>query len=158
MLEKLSLYETKTVSGRRRQHYTDMLLSFLFLTRSVLQKLYVIATDRDAQRYRVLKIDRTPAVRPAASSEGSTPDDAEEFGLSITEDLTTYSYRQKEELLETLRAGNAGLKTVDKPCFGIAGACIPGEARTSRRVAGLERESTEVYVKQALFASRRRIT
>ncbi|KWU45342.1 hypothetical protein RHOSPDRAFT_28774 [Rhodotorula sp. JG-1b] len=96
MLEKLSLYETKT-------------------------KLYVIATDRDAQRYRVLKIDRTPAVRPPAASEGSTRDDAEELGLSITEDLTTYSYRQKEELLETLRAGNAGLKTVDKPCFGIAG-------------------------------------
>jgi succinylglutamate desuccinylase len=33
-----------------------------------------------------------------------------------------------EELLETLRAGNAGLKTVDKPCFGIAGACSSGKA------------------------------
>jgi hypothetical protein len=100
-----------------------------------LQKLYVIATDRDAQRYRVLKIDRTPAVRPApaASSEGSTRDDPDEFGLSVTEDLTTYSYRQKEELLETLRAGNAGLKTVDKPCFGIAGACSSGKARPRAR-------------------------
>lgn len=82
----------------------------------------MIATDRDAQRFRVLKIDRTPAGRPAAPSEGSARDDAEELGLSVTEDLTTYSYRQKEELLETLRAGNAGLKTVDKHCFGIAGA------------------------------------
>ena len=105
-----------------------------------LQKLYVIATDRDAQRYRVLKIDRTPAVRPAASSEGSTRDDAEELGLSITEDLTTYSYRQKEELLETLRAGNAGLKTVDKPCFGIAGACSSGKARPRARAGRRERE------------------
>ncbi|GAA5866136.1 hypothetical protein JCM3774_004094 [Rhodotorula dairenensis] len=95
MLEKMSLYETKT-------------------------KLYVIATDKDAQRFRVLKIDRTPASRPS-TAEGATLDDGEEHGLSITEDHATYSYRQKEELLETLRAGNAGLRLVEKPCFGIAG-------------------------------------
>lgn len=88
---------------------------------SRVQKLYVIATDRDAQRFRVLKIDRTPAGRPS-STDGPTRDDREEHGLSITEDHATYSYRQKEELLETLRAGNAGLKLVEKPCFGIAGA------------------------------------
>ena len=118
----------------------DTHTGILSLTRVVLQKLYVIATDRDAQRYRVLKIDRTPAVRPPAASEGSTRDDAEELGLSITEDLTTYSYRQKEELLETLRAGNAGLKTVDKPCFGIAGACISGKAKTSRALPPTDEE------------------
>jgi hypothetical protein len=37
------------------------------------------------------------------------------------------------DVLETLRAGNAGLKTVDKPCFGIAGACSSGKARPRAR-------------------------
>ncbi|GAA5980284.1 hypothetical protein JCM10908_001598 [Rhodotorula pacifica] len=97
MLEKMSLYETKT-------------------------KLYIIATDKDAQRFRVLKIDRTPVARTALTqTEALKRENEDEHGLSITEDSATYSYRQKEELLETLRAGNAGLKLVEKPCFGIAG-------------------------------------
>ncbi|GJN91628.1 hypothetical protein Rhopal_004651-T1 [Rhodotorula paludigena] len=95
MLERMTLYETRT-------------------------KLYVIATDRDAKRFRVLKIDRTPAVRPQPGQ--SSPNEVdEETGLTITEDATVYTLRQKEELLETLRAGNGGLKLVEKPCFGIAG-------------------------------------
>ncbi|GAA5994963.1 phosphatidylinositol-3,5-bisphosphate 5-phosphatase [Rhodotorula paludigena] len=95
MLERMTLYETRT-------------------------KLYVIATDRDAKRFRVLKIDRTPAVRPQPGQSAPNEVD-EETGLTITEDATVYTLRQKEELLETLRAGNGGLKLVEKPCFGIAG-------------------------------------
>ncbi|BGP36735.1 phosphatidylinositol-3,5-bisphosphate 5-phosphatase [Rhodotorula kratochvilovae] len=83
-------------------------------------KLYVIATDKDGRRFRVLKIDRTPAPQPRAGQP--VPEDVdEEPGLTITEDTAVYSLRQKEELVETLKAGNGGLKLVEKPCFGIAG-------------------------------------
>ncbi|GAA5926528.1 hypothetical protein JCM3775_001042 [Rhodotorula graminis] len=94
MLEKMTLYETRT-------------------------KLYVVATDKDGKRYRVLKIDRTTAPQPRAGQ--SAADDDDESGLNIIEDSAVYTLRQKDELVETLRAGNGGLKLVEKPCFGIAG-------------------------------------
>ncbi|GAA6047122.1 hypothetical protein JCM3770_006907 [Rhodotorula araucariae] len=83
-------------------------------------KLYIIATDKDGRRFRVLKIDRTPApqLRPGHLAAADVD---EETGLTITEDTAVYSLRQKDELVETLRAGNGGLKVVEKPCFGIAG-------------------------------------
>lgn len=100
----------------------------------------MIATDRDAKRFRVLKIDRTPAVRPQPGQSAPNEVD-EETGLTITEDATVYTLRQKEELLETLRAGNGGLKLVEKPCFGIAGARAsrPAITRTGTRSQGCSR-------------------
>lgn len=90
-----------------------------------LQRLYVIATDKDGQRFRVLKIDRLTQPRPPPGESGAADDGDDGGGLTITEDSATYSYRQKEELLETLRAGNPTLKLVEKPCFGIAGTTLP---------------------------------
>ncbi|GAA5887566.1 hypothetical protein JCM6882_001451 [Rhodosporidiobolus microsporus] len=87
-LEKLKLYETKT-------------------------KLYIVACDDNETRFRVLKIDRVspPAPRPPpaqTSAEEVNPDEADDGGLTITEDPTVYTRLQKDELVETLKAGNGG--------------------------------------------------
>jgi len=104
------------------------LLAFASLTPDPLaaQKLYVVATDKDGKRFRVLKIDRTSATQPRAGQPAADEDD--ESGLNIIEDSAVYTLRQKDELVETLRAGNSGLKLVEKPCFGIAG---PSRSPTS---------------------------
>ncbi|GAA5832166.1 hypothetical protein JCM11251_004264 [Rhodosporidiobolus azoricus] len=89
-LEKLKLYETKT-------------------------KLYIVGCDDNETRFRVLKIDRTaPPPRPNQTvAEEVTPsasdeEGAESGGLTITEDPMVYTRMQKDELVETLKAGNGG--------------------------------------------------
>lgn len=109
-----------------------------------------MATDKDGKRFRVLKIDRTPAPQPRVGQPA--PDEEEGTGLTITEDTAVYSLRQKDELVETLRAGNGGLKLVEKPCFGIAGPSSSSPPRVSAGPADVR------CARQASFASPRRTT
>ncbi|GAA6001890.1 hypothetical protein JCM10207_002366 [Rhodosporidiobolus poonsookiae] len=81
-MEKLKLYETKT-------------------------KVYIIGCDENETRFRVLKIDRVAPPRPSTTPAGPGGVD-EDDGLAITEDPTIYSRQQKDELIETLKAGNGG--------------------------------------------------
>ncbi|GAA5887685.1 hypothetical protein JCM5296_004458 [Sporobolomyces johnsonii] len=101
VLEKFSLYETKT-------------------------KLYVIASNQADSRFRVLKIDRTVASKPGSKGRPSPsvpPDDEEAANrLNITEDATIYSAQEISQLVETLEAGNAGgITKAERLFYGIAG-------------------------------------
>ncbi|GAA5990178.1 hypothetical protein JCM5350_002532 [Sporobolomyces pararoseus] len=100
VLERFSLYETKT-------------------------KYYIVATNQADDRYRILKVDRAvvPTAPPSiASAEDHEEEDPSEDQLSITEDTTIYTRAEKDQLLETLAAGNlGGITLVEKSFYGIAG-------------------------------------
>ncbi|GAA5923006.1 SAC family polyphosphoinositide phosphatase [Sporobolomyces koalae] len=99
VLERFSLYETKT-------------------------KYYIVATNQADDRYRVLKVDRAviPTAPQTPSSEEFEHDESSQDQLSIIEDTTIYSREEKDQLLETLAAGNlGGIQLVEKSFYGIAG-------------------------------------
>ncbi|GAA6022535.1 hypothetical protein JCM11491_005592 [Sporobolomyces phaffii] len=99
VLERFSLYETKT-------------------------KYYIVATNQADDRYRVLKVDRAvaPTAPPSVVSEEYDEEEPSDDQLSITEDTTIYSRAEKDQLLETLAAGNlGGISLVEKSFYGIAG-------------------------------------
>lgn len=74
----------------------------------MLQKFYMVGSNKSRTLWKVLKIDRL-----------------EPSELSIREDPTTYSESECFELLKRVHEGNistGGLKFVTK-CYGIAGTC-----------------------------------
>jgi len=69
-------------------------------------------------------VDRavTSTAPPSIVSEEHKEADSTEDQLSITEDATIYSREEKDQLLETLAAGNlGGISLVEKSFYGIAG-------------------------------------
>jgi hypothetical protein len=77
--------------------------------------IYVIGSNPSDNRYRVLKIDRSPP-GPLSSS-----DEDADSGLHVTEDAMIYSHEEITELLTTLSAGNGGLNRSESSYHGIAG-------------------------------------
>ncbi|GAA5908285.1 phosphatidylinositol-3,5-bisphosphate 5-phosphatase [Sporobolomyces salmoneus] len=100
VLERFSLYETNT-------------------------KYYIVATNQADDRYRVLKVDRavSPTAPPSVvSAEDHDETESTDDQLSIIEDATIYTREEKDQLLETLAAGNlGGIQLVEKSFYGIAG-------------------------------------
>ncbi|GAA6032708.1 hypothetical protein JCM8097_000752 [Rhodosporidiobolus ruineniae] len=82
-LEKFKLYETKT-------------------------KLYIIGCDDNETRFSVLKVDRVAPVPRTGHAAGDEVDE-EDDPLTTTEDPMVYTRQQKDELVETLKAGNGGV-------------------------------------------------
>lgn len=107
LLEKFSLYETKTV--RRSRRLTIPGFAFLTAYRFPQQRFYVIGSCQSDARYRVLKIDRT-----------SPPGE----GLTIIEDGVIYSRREISSLLKMIEEGNrstGGLQRAVQLFYGIVG-------------------------------------
>ncbi|BGP12753.1 hypothetical protein JCM10213_008892 [Rhodosporidiobolus nylandii] len=82
VMSKYRLYETKT-------------------------KLYIIGSDDADIRFRVLKVDRIAPPRPQPGQAVAEEVEGDE-GLTLMEDPMVYSRAQKDELVETLKAGNGG--------------------------------------------------
>ncbi|BGP63852.1 phosphatidylinositol-3,5-bisphosphate 5-phosphatase [Rhodotorula toruloides] len=84
--------------------------------------LYLIASDKDEQRFRILKIDREFFKKAAARRAAGQAVDDSEMDLDIQEDGIVYSFAEKEDLLDTLKAWPSNnFKDLKQPCFGIAG-------------------------------------
>lgn len=77
--------------------------------------IYVIGSNPSDNRYRVLKIDRSPPVPLSSSDEDA------DSGLNVTEDAMIYSHEEITELLTTLSAGNGGINRSESSYHGIAG-------------------------------------
>ncbi|BGP21712.1 polyphosphoinositide phosphatase [Rhodotorula toruloides] len=84
--------------------------------------LYLVASDKDEQRFRILKIDREFFKEASARRAAGEAVDDSEMDLDIQEDGIVYSSAEKEDLLDTLKARPSNnFKDLKQPCFGIAG-------------------------------------
>lgn len=74
-----------------------------------------------------------PTAPPSILSEDHDDEEPPDDQLSIIEDTTIYSREEKDQLLQTLAAGNlGGISLVEKIFYGIAGKFCSGSRLLDR--------------------------
>lgn len=110
-IQKIALYETKDVSNFRLKNCTGNSL-LLSMFNFVAQKFFVVGSNSNQTKFRILRIDRTD------SSE-----------LNILDDKLEYTEKEVHHILQN----GIKSKTLPKPisAFGIVGRCFTGQSSLS---------------------------